>query len=387
MNTICNSKIREIFSPVYYRVWDKGYEFTLCLVKKIIDRTSITERLTGNLVSIRELISKLNFVDESFVTLEWLLNFAVDGGLLVRENNDTNTYYSISEHCDTSKFYKNEELIEREILAMDPTWKVFVELTKLIAGDYALFLRGEKRGLDILFARDRINYWNDYFCNKFNGYTAFNLLGAQSVISILNDHTNSKILEIGAGTGGATEKLVFLLKAVSLIKKIEAYVFSDISPIFLRYGNRILTSIIGDEFFYDTRKLDFNFPLTEQNIDKESYDIIYGVNALHVSKNLLNSVKYIYEVLKPGGSLVVCEYVRPVNGFPLYMEIIFSMLDSYTNVATEEACRSTYGFLTISNWYRVFNTAGFNKIESIDDSLGVDNFKRDKMAMVMRGIK
>ena len=88
----------------------------------------------------------------------------------------------------------------------------------------------------------------------------------------------------------------------------------------------------------------------EQKVEEESIDIVYGVNASHVALDLLKSLRHIYSILRPGGSIIICEVARGRRVIAVYQEIIFTLLDSYNNIELNPEYRSSFGFLTIDEW-------------------------------------
>jgi SAM-dependent methyltransferase len=129
-------------------------------------------------------------------------------------------------------------------------------------------------------------------------------------------------------------------------------------------------SKVGDDFCYSLKKLDFDKSLVSQGIKAEEIDIVYGVNALHVAKNLTRALRNIYEVISPGGMLIICEYCRPNINYLLLQEFIFCLLDNYVEVDLDENLRPTPGFLDYAHWRANLEAAGFTNIEAVFNTDG-----------------
>src|SRR5947209_11440195 len=56
-----------------------------------------------------------------------------------------------------------------------------------------------------------------------------------------------------------------------------------------------------------------DLPWNTQGITSAEFDLVYGVNVMHISKNLLFSLNEARSALAPGGSLVIGECVRPYD--------------------------------------------------------------------------
>jgi len=139
-----------------------------------------------------------------------------------------------------------------------------------------------------------------------------------------------------------------------------------------------------------TKRMDFNELLGGGDVLLKDIQIIYGVNSLHAAGDIISTVKKLYNMLGENGSLIISECVREKAGDTLVQEIIFNLLESYTNVKTDKLYRSTPGFLTVDDWIRTFKNAGFSDIESITNNDLTDNNRKidyPTHAMVLRGVK
>ncbi len=135
---------------------------------------------------------------------------------------------------------------------------------------------------------------------------------------------------------------------------------------------------------YSSRKINFDWPLTEQGIARNSIDIIYGVNALHVAKDLVFTLKNVKQVLRRGGVLVISELIRD-NNIMLFQEIIFCLLDSYVSVKLNKKFRPFPGFLSDIGWMKAFKEAGFVNAQMINNVTVKKS--RKKICLVIYGTK
>ncbi len=377
------SKIKAIYNKKYYEVFHLGKVFTVELVRKILIESLIVEKLSQKESTLQQIKDELIFADNSIPALRWLMEFACEEELINKEFFNEEWRYSLK-----GEFLKRDlQLLANNILDLDPGWKTFIQLMRIVADDYPLFFKGKKTGIEILFAKDRAHYWDAYFGNVYSAYTAYNEFGALLASEVIALKEHPLILEIGAGTGGATEKLLDLLKKRDLLSRMSQYIYSDISPLFLRTGNKVLMRYLGPDMDYDLFKVDFNKSFTNQKIKEESVDVVYGVNALHVSKNLLQTLNSIKEILKPEGYLVVCEVIRSQKNKPLFLELIFNILDSYTQVDIDPDYRFSHGFLTFEEWKRALEIAGYAKVEIYDNVCGNSQEKQEIIAGVIVGQK
>ena len=105
-----------------------------------------------------------------------------------------------------------------------------------------------------------------------------------------------------------------------------------------------------------------------------------------MASDIIQSLEYIFHVIKPRGAIVISELIRPNPGKKLFQEIIFNLLNSY-RYEIEGSFRSLPGFLSIEEWSKIFSKFGFKKMEVLDNTAGYEtNFVR-KIAMVIHAVK
>ncbi len=373
-----------IFSEKYYKVaYFSGIAYASSLLLELFEKIGILELLKNNYPSSKEIIEKFDFILGAKYSLEWMLNFLSQAGLL--EKTEANKY-----HYNKTENINPQKLLE-EVTKIDKNIVFSTNLMNYVISEYPNFFSGRKKGFEIIFAADKMSLWNDYFNNENSGYSAYNSLGAFGVAKWVAGCNNLKLLELGGGTGGATSALMDRLIKENKSSPISEYIFSDVSPIFLRIGNRTIMSKNCDCFPYLLKRLDFDKPLVEQEIAENSIDIVYAVNALHAARNLVDSLKNIHKVIKRGGKIIFCEYCRPNINHLLLQEFIFCLLDNYMNVDLDCRLRPVPGFLDFPHWELNLEAAGFKNIEAIfntdaDSSLD-PKIKVGIIAAVIKGEK
>jgi hypothetical protein len=88
---------------------------------------------------------------------------------------------------------------------------------------------------------------------------------------------------------------------------------------------------------------------------------------MHIAKNLLFSLNEARSTLAHDGWLVIGECLRPYVNQPMYPELMFQILDSFTDVEIDPEIRPNPGFLTAEQWRRAFSRAGFPRTEIAPD--------------------
>jgi acyl transferase domain-containing protein/acyl carrier protein len=155
-----------------------------------------------------------------------------------------------------------------------------------------------------------------------------------------------RILEIGAGTGGTTARVLPHLPADRT-----SYLFTDVSPQFLGQAR---------ERFRDYSFVQYqHFALGEsaqssQGLRPGSFDIIIAANVIHATPDLRRSLDAIKQLLKPEGLLVLLEVVRPQRMGDLSVGLMEGWW-SFTDTQT----RPRYPLIAETLWIELLHETGF----------------------------
>jgi len=136
-----------------------------------------------------------------------------------------------------------------------------------------------------------------------------------------NPHLN--ILEIGAGTGGATFPVLQVLGGSDgKSPRFANYDFTDISTGFFE---KVMekTQAFGDLITF--RKLDIEADPLKQGFQPGSYDLIIAANVLHATSRMENTMARIRSLLKLGGTLILIE----ITVKNLAVSVIFGTLPGW----------------------------------------------------------
>ena len=185
------------------------------------------------------------------------------------------------------------------------------ELTCLMGQNIPAIIRGDTDPLSLLLQDDLLN---KYYSSEDSHLRCYQH-ACQYVDLIAHQNPALRILEIGAGTGGATLPILETLGGRDGKK-----------PRFLRYD---YTDISGGFFdaakekfkpwssFMRYRILDVEKVPSDQGFDTNQYDVIVAANVLHATSLLLRTMKNVHNLLKPGGRLILIEEtVLALRRFP-----------------------------------------------------------------------
>src|SRR5436190_2520742 len=97
-------------------------------------------------------------------------------------------------------------------------------------------------------------------------------------------------------------------------------------------------------------RLDFDCPT-----DLGQFDVIFAVNGLHCAAHKAATLRFIYQSLKTGGSVLLAEGARTttVEGCPWALNMFYGLFDGWWNIG---------GFLERREWLSLMADAGFDEL-------------------------
>ncbi|KAI5928775.1 hypothetical protein F4810DRAFT_645308 [Camillea tinctor] len=182
-------------------------------------------------------------------------------------------------------------------------------------------VRNEVDPLDLLFNQGMANdiYSDDVFVITGKRAAAF-------VNLVAHKNPNMDILEIGAGTGTATDPILDSLLPQGnrqATPKYNSYTFTDISPSFFEKAADRLAHHADRMIF---KVLDIEQDPTEQGFDRGKYDMVVAAAVLHATANIRESLGNAHSLLKPGGYLVL---VEPTNKWSTVSDSVWGTLPGW----------------------------------------------------------
>ncbi len=221
-------------------------------------------------------------------------------------------------------------------------------------------LRGEKDAVQVLFAGTSAELLDQFYGEGL--YTTPWLAAIASAVQEAARHLpegrSLRILEVGAGTGGLTAHLLPLID-----HELHSYTFSDVSAAFFSGAMQKLAGFPGVEY----KIFDLEKPGTEQGFEASSFDFIIGTNVLHAVSDVRLTLRYIHELLTPGGNLVFMDVATP----QLWTEAVFALTTGWWRF-TDRDLRPFQPLLNRSQWETVLREAGFEETTSLPGLVGLD---------------
>jgi len=312
--------------------------------------------------SADELSSLLYFQPRFKFALRWILARLVETGCAeTRANGETRLY-----RLRRTLWEPDLKALRAVGLSIDPANAATLDLLEYAARLYPAVAADEKTRDHNLLGPEGVPLWLKYFHNENLTYAVNNWVGATLAADHLATRRAFRILEVGAGPGSASEILLQLLAERGLLERLECYLVTEPNAYFRRCNQRTLTEKYSN-LPLKWAALDRDLPWDTQGITSGEFDLIFAVNVMHISKNLVFSLNEARLALASNGWLVLGECLRPYANQPMYPELMFQILDSFTNVQTDPEIRPNPGFLTAEQWRLAFSRAGFERIEVAPD--------------------
>jgi len=256
------------------------------------------------------------------------------------------------------------EILEKQ-RAHDPSCLPSYEIAALAAAHYPAVLRGQTSGEQALFGPEGIIPWVKYFSNDNPLYAISNIVAAIAAAQALPVGA-AAILEIGGGLGSGADKLLGELERSGRAAQLSSYHLTEISPLFLKRAQRNLAARHPlCRLVFSALDIDRAFP--QAAIAPGSYSLVYGVNVLHVARDLAATLGQLRNALSMGGMLVMGECVRPFPDTPLHLELVFNLLSSFREAVLVPGWRPNGGFLTPEQWTAALEANGFEDIRIFPD--------------------
>ncbi|KFA59987.1 hypothetical protein S40285_08484 [Stachybotrys chlorohalonatus IBT 40285] len=164
-----------------------------------------------------------------------------------------------------------------------------------------------------------------------------------------------RFLEIGAGTGGCTKRLLGDLASNGggSALPLERYTYTDISSGFFEEARK---GFVGWGDYMDFKTLDVERDPLEQGYELESYDVIVASNVLHATKHMDVTMSHVRRLLRPGGSLILVEN-SPKGAV---IGLMFGTLAGWW--AHEDDFRDDTALMPREQWTKILSRNGFGGI-------------------------
>ncbi|KAI2618232.1 putative polyketide synthase [Hypoxylon sp. NC1633] len=205
------------------------------------------------------------------------------------------------------------------------------------------FIRGESIALEPSILDNMSKH--SFGAPEYNEY-----LGAL-VGQLAHKMRNMEILEIGAGTGLATQAVLS-----NVGDSFGSYTYTDITATFFDDAQNLFKEYT-EKFIYQT--FDVEKEAQAQNIAEYGYDLVIAPKVLHASNELEKTLANVRKLLKPGGHLVLLEYT---DASPIMLSFFFGTVPEWW--AGEADGKTHHSLLSQEDWDTLMRKTGFAGIDT-----------------------
>jgi acyl transferase domain-containing protein/NADPH:quinone reductase-like Zn-dependent oxidoreductase/acyl carrier protein/SAM-dependent methyltransferase len=247
---------------------------------------------------------------------------------------------------------------KKEAWILEPNRRGFVELAEATLRALPMVLRGEVIATDIIFPDSSMRLVEGtYQGNELSDY--FNSAMAQEVAHYIDEWCSNlsqplRILEIGAGTGATTARLLEVLQ--SRADRIEEYAFTDVSNSFLTIARERFSRLAP---YFRTAVFDVEMPLESQGIRCGHYQIVIAANVLHATRDVRVALRNAKAALARGGALFLNELCAP----SLFNHITFGLLDGWWRPDDVSLRIAGTPLLSTDRWRGLLLEGGFQRVQ------------------------
>lgn len=278
--------------------------------------------------------------------------------LLERQNwlrHQGGQYVAAAEE-EPERLWKEWEELKEEHLGTDVFAQILLVETMLRA--LPDILSGTRPATEVMFPESSMAlvqniYQNNVIVDLYNEIVAAEVLKQLKELCAARPDACIRIIEVGAGTGGTTAKVLPVLQPYS--KFIEEYSYTDISRAFLYHAE---AQYAPGHPYLKGRLFNAGEPIHGQEVEPGSYDLVIASNVLHATPDIRSTLRNVKALLKSGGKLILNE----INSKTLFSHLTFGLLEGWWLYEDEVLRIPGCPALATETWSRLLVSEGFLNI-------------------------
>ena len=312
------------------------------------------ERRADTDVDPEELRDRLEVLPEHAHLLRRMLEILARSGVLQAKDEGFVVTVGAGEPLP-DRMPRDAEAFLNEVTERFPHAANEIGLFRRCAGALAAVLRGNEDPLSLLFG-DAEPSAGDLYRLAPVWRAANRMIGevVRTLVDELPDGRRLRVLEVGAGIGSATDRILPVLPAGRF-----DLMYTDISAGFFAEAEARFSE---DGASIDYRVLDIEKDPMDQGFEPHAFDLVVAANVLHATRHLDETLAHCRALLAPSGLLVALENQRGRG----WMDLIFGQLDGWWRFA--DRYRPDHALAGPDVWRQALADAGFAESEV----LGVD---------------
>ncbi|OHW98789.1 polyketide synthase [Colletotrichum incanum] len=228
---------------------------------------------------------------------------------------------------------------------MEP-FSSFAVALEIVLDNIVPLFKGEIEPLEVLMPNNVLT----------NVYNSLNITDRELLFQAFgHSKPNLRVLEIGAGTGGTTKKVLDWLQGPTGASLYSEYAYTDISAGFFATAKERFEGNSNMSF----KVLDISKDPLEQGFEAGSYDLVVAANVLHATPSLKETLTNVRKLLHPEGRL----YMEELSYDALPMNFIMGVLPGWWLGADDG--RPDQPHVSTERWDTELRNAGFDGIDDV----------------------
>ncbi|TID07519.1 Compactin diketide synthase mokB [Colletotrichum higginsianum] len=228
---------------------------------------------------------------------------------------------------------------------MEP-FSSFATAAKIVLDNIVPFFRGDVEPLEVLMPNNVLT----------DVYNSLNITDREPLFRALgHSKPNLRVLEIGAGTGGTTNKVLEWLRGPTGASLYSSYTYTDISAGFFATAKERFGAHPSMHF----KALDISRDPLEQGFEAGSYDLVIAANVLHATPSLRETLTNVRRLLHPEGRL----YMEELSHDALPLNFIMGVLPGWWLGADDG--RPDQPHVSTERWDAELRDAGFDGLDDV----------------------
>ncbi|PQE13487.1 hypothetical protein CJF32_00005378 [Rutstroemia sp. NJR-2017a WRK4] len=286
---------------------------------------------------------KAEITDEEWASSEWHHRCLQDS------TNHLLSVIATGKHPCVKKEWESDT--EEQIKELISEWypkSIDLRLISAVGENIPDVVRGKTTMLEHML---KDNMLDDLY-KKGIGFAEYNSYLAKMVKQIVHRYPHMNILEIGAGTGGATKSVL-----QTLGDSFSSYTYTDISTGFFEKASELFKKYSHKMIF---KPFDAEKTPAAQGYVEHSYDMVIASNVLHATKTMKKTMENTRRLLKPGGYLMLLEIT---NNGPIRIANMTGGLSGWW-IGSDDG-RKYAPTMTPATWNSLLRKTGFSGISAI----------------------
>ncbi|HWH01383.1 MAG TPA: SDR family NAD(P)-dependent oxidoreductase, partial [Pilimelia sp.] len=160
------------------------------------------------------------------------------------------------------------------------------------------------------------------------------------------------IVELGAGTGATTERV---LPALDAHADLVEYVYTDVSPRFLEHGR---SRFGGERPYVRFQLLDLRSDAAAQGFAPGGHDVVIATNVVHATPDLAATLGTVHSLLRPGGWFVLNE----LTTVRAAVTVAGGVLDGWWSFRDADLRIPDSPLAEPATWTRLLRQTGFTEV-------------------------